>query len=719
MRRRALAVAAVVCTAITVVGCTGGGSKPGAHKAGGGGGTSARPGVNQPARAVDDPKNIPDAAALRKAAEGLPADPAQAATALVGRMFGDDAKAAVAATGELLRRAGLPIVSGKGGPPVAMPDTITITNAPVGVELLPSLTQLARTGIAYDLDQVRGMLQAVGAPEAELTDRQLVTGLAAWGKGAADPAVTRYAGAAERALAARHGQLLDPAQVLDAKTAAALRDKPESLPLEDYNRLIAEPDRVSFDPVQFLLLAAHADSEASDKPVVTQVPSVLSGATPTDHHSLAAVDFGTCADIAGDFDGEVPGAVKGHAKATLQEYLKQDIEATIGKEAAEDLEKGWGNFDKLTDVLSTIAFVTSLRFDVAPLGKGTTHFLHDESAHANDVKVQAHAYFKATVPEDYRPCFALAGIGLPSNKDLKDIEITWTLPNGRVALKPATVGDRQFDHPVALDESGLSTVQLTPRRELHPPKSGDKEPVATALQQVKASLDKDWLEAHISDLIPILFQGYAGVGEALDNVLWNTLLNMIKKFSLPSVVVTIPVTYHGSNVYRILGDGSVNVIFEGTIGLKSDLYSCKGLRGPWQGTIAITGTSGPLLEAAGHMLGIKAKGSGTDVVRGSFLLNEKVSQPQKFTFSSKYGLVVELDQDAIDKGLQTGGNYAKEGTRIRRVGVASWLIGGQDVRVVGSLLGSLFSQGTEIPVEAADGDLRCPGTAIYQDPFDD
>jgi hypothetical protein len=717
MRRRAYAVAVVVCTAITVVGCTGGGSKPGPHKTRDGGGTSAQPGVSRPARAVDDPKNIPDAAALTKAAAGLPADPAQAASALVDRMFGDDAKAAVAATGELLRRAGLPIVSGKGGPPVAMPDAITITNAPVGVELLPSLAQLARTGIGYDLDQVRGMLQAVGAPEAALTDRQLVAGLAAWGKGVKDPAVTRYAGAAERALAARHGQLLDPAQVLDAKTTAALIDKPESLPLDTYNQLVAEPDRVSFDPVQLLLLAAHADSEASDKPVVKQVPSVLSGAKPTDHHSLAAVDFGTCADIAGDFDGEVPGAVKGHAKATLQEYLKQDIEATIGKEAAEKLEKGWGNYDKLTDVLSTIAFVTSLRFDVAPLGKGTTHFLHDESAHANDVKVQAHAYFKATVPEEYRPCFALAGIGLPGNKDLKDIEITWTLPNGRVALKPATVGDRQFDHPVALDESGLSTVQLTPRRELHPPKQGDDQTVATALQQVKASLDKDWLEAHISDLIPLLFKGYEGVPDVIEGVLWNNLLNMIKKFSLPSVVVTIPVTYHGSNVYRILGDGSMNVIFEGTIGLKADLYSCKGLRGPWQGTIAITGTSGPLLEATGKLLGVKAKGSGTDIVKVHFLLNEKVSQPQKFTFG-KYGVVVELDQDAIDKGLQTGGNYAKEGTRIRQVGVASWLVGGQDVRVLGNMLGSLFSHGTEIPVEAADGDLRCPGTAIYQDPFD-
>src|SRR6185312_14438788 len=95
MQRRALAVAVVACTAITVVGCTGGGSKPGPHKTRDGGGTSAQPGVSRPARAVDDPKNIPDAAALTKAAAGLPADPAQAASALVDRMFGDDAKAAV------------------------------------------------------------------------------------------------------------------------------------------------------------------------------------------------------------------------------------------------------------------------------------------------------------------------------------------------------------------------------------------------------------------------------------------------------------------------------------------------------------------------------------------------------------------------------------------------------------------------------------------------
>jgi hypothetical protein len=710
VRRRIAAVAVV--TAIGLTACTGGGSEPRhspAHPPGGAPGQTAR-------AAVDDPKNIPDAAALRKVAQGLAADPAVAASALVERMFGDDAKTAVAATGELLRRSGLPLVTGKGGPPVAMPDKIAIVNAPVGVELLPSLTQQARSGIAFDLGQVRAMLAAVGAPESTLTAEQLVAGLAGWGKAAAEPDVSRYAGAAERALAAQHGQLLDPAQVLDGAAAAAVQGKPEKLPLDEYNRLTAAAG-VSFDPVQFLLLAAHAASAASDHPTVKQVPSVLAR-QPNGQHSLVNRDFGTCADIAGDFDGEVPSAVKGHAKATLQEYLKQDIAATAGKEASEKLGEVWGRFDKYTDVLSTIAFVSSLRFDVAPLGKATTHFLHEQSdPHANDVKVRAHAYFKATVPEEYVPCYALAGLGLPTNKDLENIQIIWTLPNGRHALKPAVVGDRQFDHPIKLDSSGLSTVQLTPRRELHPPKKGDDQPVATALQLVKATLDKDWLEAHISDLIPILFAGVAGVPEVLAGVAWNNVLSMIKKLSLPSVTVSIPVTYHGSNVYRILGDGSIFLLMA-SVGLKADFYSCKGPRGPWQGTLSVSGSAGALLEMAGKAVGIDASGSGTETVRGSFLLNEQAVEPQKFTFGSKYGLVVELDKDAVDKGFKVDANYAKEGSRMRQIGVASWLIADQDVRVVGGMLGALFARGTEIPVEAVDGDLRCPGTAIYQDPFD-
>src|SRR5699024_2909721 len=75
---------------------------------------------------------VPDAASLTAVAAQLPPDPVDAAEALVGTIFGADDVAAVAATGELLRRAGLPLVSAT-GPVVALPDRLTIISDPIDV----------------------------------------------------------------------------------------------------------------------------------------------------------------------------------------------------------------------------------------------------------------------------------------------------------------------------------------------------------------------------------------------------------------------------------------------------------------------------------------------------------------------------------------------------------------------------------------------------------
>src|SRR5690606_16992101 len=117
-------------------------------------------------------------------------------------------------------------------------------------------------------------------------------------------------------------------------------------------------------------------------------------------------------------------------------------------------------------------------FIVKP-GKSTTHFLHDESAHANDVTFLAHAFIVPLVPPEYVDCFAIAGIDIPTAKDLKDMKVIWSLPNGRVGLKPAVVGGRQFDVPILLDKDGNSTVQTTPRREKNPPADGQDRPQST------------------------------------------------------------------------------------------------------------------------------------------------------------------------------------------------------------------------------------------------
>lgn len=703
MRRRLAALLAVVATATSA--CTGGGS---GHRQPPGPAGSDGP-------RVDTSAAIPDAAALKGAAAGLPADPAAAASALVDRMFGADPGAAVAATGELLRRAGIPLGSGK-GPIVALPDGLTIVNAQVGVELLPALTEQVREGIQFDLGQVHAALAHVGVPEAKLTAPQLIATLAEWGKGAKDQAAARYAGAAERALAAHHGQVFAQSQVIPTATATAMRDKPQALSPAVFTQA-ADTVVPQLDPVQLILLVAHAGSDATTRVTVKQVkPAPRPG--PSGSHSLVAAAMPTCSELNDALGTEAGGATKAEAKTILQNELKEAALRRLGEAAKDALDKSFEQFDKVEDVLSYLAFTAAIRFDVRPKNRTTTHFLHDEPTHANDVQFEAHAYFKAIVPPEYADCFALAGLGLPTDKDLDGMKVIWTLPNGRVALEPAPLGVRQFDYPQKLDSHGLSVVTATPRRELHPPKKGESQPVSTADQQVKASLDKNYLGVHASDLVPLLF-GVEGIPAVLVGIAYNNIVGLIKEMGLPDRTIDFPVTYHGNDVYRIYGSGYVYVLFTGKVNFSADLVSCTGPQGRWQGTVSVGGDVDSVLASLGHALGYSGQTKGTETVKAfPFVLNTKTSQPQKFVFNGKYGIIVELDQSAIDQGFHTDGPDHQP-QPLERIGVAAGTIGGQDLRVLGGFLGPLFSAGLEIPIEAVQGgDLRCPGTAMNQDPFD-
>jgi hypothetical protein len=678
------------------------------------GSASPNPGVDGAIPQVSAAE-IPDAAALAHAAQGLPDDPAAAASALVDRMFGDDPALAVAATGELLRRAGLPLGSGK-GPMVAMPDDLVVTNAQIGVALLPAMTGQVLGGTAFDLDQVQALLAHLGVPDA-FTDAQLISMIAEWGKGQGDSVESRYAGAAERALAAKHRQLFAATDVPDAATMTALKNKPESLPLDVYQRLINYPTQITLDPVQVLLLVSHVAGAVTDSPVVEQLPPTAertAGSTETPH-PFRRETTGPCSVVQTPLDTEGGKIVKGTLKQQLQDALKAAAKTRISEEAATLVEKGFGGYDQLTDVLSYLAFTMALQFTVKP-STSTTHFLHDEPAHANDVTFLAHAYNVPLVPPEYVDCFSIAGIDIPTAKDLKDMQVIWSLPNGRVGLKPAVVGGRQFDVPILLDKHGNSTVQTTPRRESHPPAGGDDRPQSTVIQTVKAELDKNYLELHVSDLVLLLFGSLAG---AAVSVAYKVIVAMIKEGGLPAKTIEYPVTYHGSNVYHIFGDAMLSILFYADVPLKADLYSCNGAEGPWQGSISVGGAAGPILRLAGDLAGYDGPTTGPDItVPANFSLNPQTAQLQTFTFGDKYGLVVQLDEAAVDASLQTKSGTGKVAERMQRIGWASWTLGGQDVRVVAGLIGGFLSQSLDLPVEAVPGDLRCSGTAVYQNEFD-
>jgi hypothetical protein len=734
-RRWSSALALSVAIAVGITACTNGGQdatistgasaptqrpvapSPGAAETDG---TSGDTGAAAPGTLASsaDPANIPGEEALAEAGTGLPSDPAEAASALVDRMFGDDPARAVAATGELLRRAGLPLGSGM-GPMVAMPDDLVITNAQIGVALLPAMTEQVLGGTAFDLDQVHTLLAHLGVSDA-FTDAQLIGMIAEWGKGEKDPAESRSAGAAMRALAAKHRQLFAAVDVPDEATLAALKDKPESLPLDAYQRLIDYPTHITLDPVQVLLLVTHVAGAVTDDPVVVQLPptaertSATAGAAETPHPFRREAS-GPCSVVQSPLDTEEGKIAKGLAKKYLQDSLTEAVKQRFGEKSSILLKKGFAGYDQLTDVLSYLAFTLALELDVKPVKKTTTHFLHDEPAHENDVFFRAHAEVRPLVPAEYVDCFAIAGIDIPSAKELKDMQVIWSLPNGRVGLKPAVVGGRQFDAPILLDKHGESTVQTTPRRESHPPADGDDRPQSTVIQTVKAELDKNYLELHVSDIVLMLFGTPA---EAAVSLAFKVVVAMIKEAGLPAETIEFPVTYHGSNVYHIFGDANLSIPMYADVPLKADLYSCDGAKGPWQGTVTVAGSAGPVLQAAGQMFGADASGSGEEVVTANFMLNPRTAQLQTFKFGSKYGLVVQLDEAAVDGGLQTRSGTGKIAERMQRIGWASWTIGGQDVRVLAGLIGGFLSQSLDLPVEAVPGDLRCSGAAVYQNEFD-
>src|SRR5690606_25349303 len=171
---------------------------------------------------------VPDAEALDRAAESIPEAPEAAAHALVQLLRGADRDTAVAATAEILRRAGFPIVTADGHV-VALPDERMAFNHTVYVEFVPALTAQVRADAGYDAADVADYLTALGIAGEPLDAGVLVGTFAQWGKDEADITETRFAGAVARESGWQRGELFAP-------DAPAPR----------------------IDPLQFVLLSGHA-----------------------------------------------------------------------------------------------------------------------------------------------------------------------------------------------------------------------------------------------------------------------------------------------------------------------------------------------------------------------------------------------------------------------------------------------------------------------------
>jgi hypothetical protein len=645
---------------------------------------------------------VPDAASLTAVAAQLPSDPVDAAEALVGTIFGADDVAAVAATGELLRRAGLPLVSAT-GPVVALPDGLTIISDPLYVEQLPALTRSVRDHTEFTPAQLSDTLQYIGVTTTALPAPVVVGMLAAWGKDGDAPAESAFAGAAVRALAKARGELLVPAALVDDSTLATLAKDPGSLSQQQL-ALLAAPGRLSgLDPVQFLLAVAHASGEVVGRAAAAPGPPAPPGLR---RPGVAAAE--DCQSIK---------ATPEEGRAVGKKILRDDIKAgaDVVKEGAGDaFDKGFDAYDKGTDVVATTMLLLGATIDLVA-SPPATHFRHESGDPSRDVLFVANAAFSSPIAAKRLACWSLAGVDVPPNGPLNGFRVRWEVYGSLPVLQTKHSDSDKLLHG-ELTNQGVSTLWMYPRTETHPPKSGEAQPQQTVSEIVVASLDKDDFPFKLTDLLGMANPESAALGKA-----WDIAVAWMQKVGLPSKRMRYPVTFHTNSPYVITAHTTINALGFADVTLDTDLYSCEGPGGPWKGSVTLTGNADAVLIYAGQLVGADtSKTSGSVSFPMNFTLNEKTSQPQQVPFGKDLALVIGLYPDqvqATEHPETLNDTWDRLGNQAI-VGDGSLLSGGIDLRTVAGTTAGGLIQGEEYQVVGVMRDGRCPGASYWDDRFD-
>lgn len=680
--------------------------------------TAARAAAAGDAAGFDWAALVPTAASLHSVAAGLPDDPISASEQLVEILWGADSLAAVSAAGEILRRAGLPLVSAD-GPVMALPDGNVITNVPILVEFLPTLTDTARNGTFYRPSQLGELLQGFGFARELPTDREVVGLLAAWGKGDDDIPEVRAAGASARALARIRGELLIPAAIPTPEQEQQLADDPDSVPEAVIQWLTSGGVARGIDPITAVLLLAHSSGELATGAAIVPAGS---GLRTTESGALLPRAGGVnCDEMLPEqtsrADQERESAIKEAAKQQTRSAAADaaerygDASGKYGEGKKKWVEWGGEAYDKAADAVSVVMLMLGAKLELKS-DKSTTHFRHGPGERAKDVTVTATASFSSALAKRHLRCWALVGIEVPPDGPLKDYKINWRLSKAPHAFQAFSESAKAFAKGGTTDRDGTSEVSIYPRTELTPPKDGEQQPEVTINAKVYAGLDKDEFPWKFADLLDMASS--ANMGYAAAKALYNLLLSMIKRGALPTKSLSIPVTYHGQRPFVMHGAMQAKeTISQISIDLRADLYSCSGPLGPWQGTVG-----------AGGDVQIKHTGSAPQIIGGGqgdfplrFQLAETGSQ-QRFHVSDGVGLQVELDVDAVATVLRpktVSDTYDEMKGRSVVVGTGTWTLEGKEIaKALGAAQYMKWASGTErFDVVSKKSDERCGGSTYW------
>jgi len=127
------------------------------------------------------------------------------------------------------------------------------------------------------------------------------------------------------------------------------------------------------------------------------------------------------------------------------------------------------------------------------------------------------------------------------------------------------------------DSNGVSTLSLYTRTEPEPGGIGEERGASV---YVTAKLDMTDFPFKPSDFI-ILSEGDALKFPA--KKILDLVLSAEGRAGLPSKTITIKVWYHTPDIYIAKGKRTITSFIYYDLPISVDLYSCSGLKGPWQG----------------------------------------------------------------------------------------------------------------------------------------
>jgi len=601
--------------------------------------------------------------------QDVPGDPVEAAQALVEQIYGPDEAQAQAATIELLRRAGLPVVS-INGPVIALPDHRVLEDAAVYAELVPDLTRSVREGDFYTPSDFTELLMGTELSSAPLPVEAIIAGLGQWGKQAGAPFESQFAGAAVRALAGRR---------LDVLYAGA------------------DLDTIRIDPLQTVLILAHATSRERTvlEPNSSLLPAGwLFGAMP------AAAQGGPCDDLEKALTptNEIEEVVSDEVQEQLIDSWKEFVFSEAARNA---IGKGEAVYSKGSAILNIVLLMLGAQIELSDNKGGVTHFKHAEGSRAEHVVLAAVAYFDSNIARQKVACYRLAGIDVPPPGPMEGFKVRWSVDQrlGRgyqgkyLAVVPAD--DHKLDACGTCGDvtgpDGRSFLELYPPVE-RKPGVGDE---LTGYVRVKASLDKSDFPFKLGDLLAL--KNPAGFMSAK---IWDLTVSALSRAGLPSASRSIRVDYHGADIFIAMGSSSLFLIYL-TAPVELDIYTCEGLSGNWHGHGGLGGDDttffGDLLELV----------SGEDIPEGVTYLRDFNFQINPEAEESVFDILPEMQMTGVLRISQArlGINQAEAvGRQVGRpVGEVEVLIAGESMSML-----DFTGGGTVYPVYWIPEDSRCP-----------